>query len=360
MSDVLPPSPSTPPEKEKKTLSEIFNRFAADARERFPHLKGQLLVADMNERKSYGHNEIDTAKTGLNPLTAREYLHDHQFTKMMEKDSRMSSLATHDPKQNVSVIFINDAVAGAERDNVSKETEQHLLFVLDHELAHCAIKDGFTRASANTRDALSSLLAESIADAYALIRHYQRYGVEGETRNKYVSPSARADNFVLGGDSGHFTSFVLDAIAKRKHEIDFNKLDPQQTADLARRFALEYMPPRQVVEDLSFTFAAIRSEFRKSKEGGVKALIEKTLDPQGDYYTFKMGSLWLKSLLEDRTFTDGTAIKLPKEYLDNAAKKVKQRELKFAKEDILFNMPIVPPKQRPPANGFSAPKSKAA
>jgi hypothetical protein len=341
-SEALPPSPSTP----KKSLSEIFNKFAADAVERFPQLKGQLLVADMNERKVYGHNEIDTKKTGLTPETAREYLRDHEITREMAKDKNMSSLAMRDPKQKVNVIFINDGVSKTEVDNVSKETEEHLLFVLRHELAHCGIKDGFAMAS-SPRD-YAILLAESVADAYALLCHYQSFGVDNDSRDKYVSPGARADNFILGGDSTHFTSFVLDAIVKRKHLIDFDKLTPQQTQDLARRFALEYMPPKRVVEDLAWTFSALRSEFRKNPNNGVKALIEKALDPANDYYTFKMASMWVKPFLEDRTFMDGKPVTLPKEYLDNAAAKLKERDAKFEKEDILFNMPIKPQKAQPP------------
>lgn len=345
MSEASPPSPSSP-KKETKSLTEIFNRFAADAVVRFPHLKGQLLVADMNERKSYGHNEIDTKKTGLTPETAREYLRDHKITEAMSKDKNMSSLAMRDDRQKLSIIFINDAVAGAEAANVSKATEEHLLFVLDHELAHCGVKDGFGRA-ASPRD-YAILLGESVADAYAMIRHYQRFGVDNASRDKYVSPGGRADNFVLFGDSTHFTSFVLDAIVKRKHLIDFDKLTPEQTADLARRFALEYMPPKRVVEDLAWTFTALRAEFKKDPSIGVKALIEKALDPASDYYTFKMASLWVRPFLEDRTLMDGKPVNLPKAYLDDAAAKMKERDAKFEKEDILFNMPIKPPKAQPP------------
>jgi len=345
MSEALKsPSPSTPP---KKSLTEIFNKFAADAVERFPHLKGQIMVVNMNQMKAYGNKDIDTKKTGLTPETALEYVSNHPITQELKDDKGASSCATFDPKQKVNLIFINDGVPKEQFDNVSKETEQHLLFVLDHELAHCGIKDGFSRAS-SSRD-YKILLSESVADAYAMIRHYQRYGAESDPRNKYIGSGARANHFVLGGDNVHFTSFVLDAIVKRKGDIDFDKLTPEQTADLARRFAMKYMPPERALEDLGWTFSAIRSEFRKDPNGGMKALIEKALDPASDYYTFKMASLWLKPMLEDRTFMDGKPIGLPKEYLDDAAAKMKVRDAKFEKEDILFNMPIKTKKAAPPS-----------
>ena len=347
---------SPPPKKDKKSLTEIFNHFAADAVDRFPQIKGQLLILDMNEHRAHGNKDIDTKKTGLTKETALDYLSNHPFTEQMEKDKSMSSLAMRDPQRNVNVIFINDSVDKSERGDVTDKTEQHLLFVLDHELAHCAIKDGFSRIAA-ANDPYSTLLAESVADAYALIRHYQRFGINSAASNKYVSPAGRADGFILGGDLGHFTSFMLDEISKRKYQIDFDKLDPQQTAELARRFALEYIPPRKVLEDISWAFQPVRNEFRKNPSNGVKILIEKTLDPKSDYSTFKFGSMWLKGFLDGRVLPDGKPINLPKEYLDDAAKKLKERELKFAKEDILFNMPIVP--QQPPAYGYSAPKFAA-
>jgi len=332
---------------EKKSLTEIFNKFAADAVMHFPHLKGQLLVIDMNEMRVHGNATIDTAKTGLTEESALDYVGNHPITKEMQKDRSMSSLATRDPKKNVNMVYINDSVPAAERNNVSKETEQHLLFVLDHELAHCALKDGFAMAS-SPRD-YKILLAESVADAYALIRHYQRYGTDGASSNKYVSPSARADNFILWGDSTHFTSFVLDAIAQRKDQIDFDKLTSEQTADLARRFALEYMPPQRMVEDIGRDFANIRAAFRKNPSEGVKMLIDKTLDPQADYYTFKFGSLWAKAFLDGK-FPDGGDVKLPKAYLDDAAKKLAVREAEFDKQGVLFNIPQKKP--QPPQTAF--------
>ncbi|MBU6475204.1 MAG: hypothetical protein KGL10_06610 [Alphaproteobacteria bacterium] len=340
----LPSSPSP----EKKSLSDIFNKFAEDAVERFPHLKGQLLVVNMDEKKVYA-KDIDTQKTGLTKQTALDYISKHPLTKAMEQDKGMSSAATRDEKRNLKLVFMNESVSPAERDNVSKETEQHLLYVMDHELAHTAIKDGFSKDVKSAYD-YNILLGESVADAYAQIRHYQRFGVDDYANNKYVSPAGRAENFILGGDSVHFTSFVLDAINKLKHEIDFDSLTPQQTADLARRFALEYMPPKRVVQDLSWSFAPVRNAFRRNPADGIKALADKTLDPNADYYTFKFGSMWLRGLLEMDAFPDGRPINLPKPYLDDLSSKLKDREEKFEKKGLLFDMPTVQ-KPKPPAAG---------
>ncbi len=302
----------------------------------------------MDEKKIYA-KDIDKQKTGLDKQTAVDYISNHPLTKAMEQDKGMSSAATRDDKHNLKLVFMNESVAPAERDNLSKETEQHLLYVMDHELAHTAIKDGFSKDVKSAYD-YNILLGESVADAYAQIRHYQRFGVDDYAHNKYVSPAGRAENFVLGGDSVHFTSFVLDAINKQKDKIDFAALTPQQTADLARRFALEYMPPKRVVQDLAYDFAPVRNAFRRSMDDGFKALVDKTLDPKADYYTFKFGSLWLSGMLETGKHPDGRPINLPKQYLDDVKVKLTAREAKFEKDGLLFDMPTVG-KPKPPSAG---------
>lgn len=345
MTNVTPPSDSNP---KKQTLREVFNKFAADAADRFPQLNGKLLVLDMNEHKIHGLNHLDEKKTKLTKESAVDYLSNHPITREMEVNKHASPCTIYDERKGVHVIFMNDPVKESERDNVKPATEQNLLFILDHELGHCAIRNGFGR----DQSPYSALLAETVADAYALIRHYQRFGTDSPYANKYVDPSARAENFILGGDAEHFTSFTLAEIIKRKDEIDFNSLSPQETADLARRFALEFMPPAPAVEDMFREMNDVRKAFAVNFNGGVKALVEKALDPKTDYFTFKLGYMWLHKYLDKGALPDGSPLKLPKEYVDDAKKRLKEREMKFAQESILFNVPKKPAAPRnnlPPA-----------
>lgn len=335
--NVTPPSDSNHP---KRTLREIFNSFAAESAERFPALSGKLLILDMNEHKIHGLNHLDPKKTKLSREQALDYLTSHPITQEMDFNKSASSCTIYDDKKNINVIFINDDINPKERESVSREREEHLLFVLDHELGHCAIKNGFGRDNSP----YSALLAETVADAYALIRHYQRFGTDSGHANKYVDPGARAENFILGGDAEHFTSFVLAEIIKHKNEIDFNSLTVDETSDLARRFALEYMPPAPAVDDMFRSFNDVRKAFSQNFNSGVKALIEKALDPNTDYFTFKLADMWLHKYLDSRTLPDGAPIRLPKDYLDNAALQIKAREEVFAKQNILFGTKLKPPK----------------
>lgn len=336
-----------PPENPRpgKSLREIFNQFAADADHMFPHLKGQIVLLDMNEHRAYGYKNVDEKKTGLTPEGVLNYLQEHNITQAMEKDPNESSCALYDPQVRLNTVFINDRFSKEDVAALPLDKEKHLLMVLDHELAHCAIKNG--RSTDNS--SYGVLLGETVADAYALIRHYQRFGVESDYGDKYVDPASRAYNFIIGEDTLHFTSFVLAEIIRRKHEIDFDKLTPQQTVELARRFAFDNLPAQPVVTELYREFRDVRDTWRRNWNNGVKALVEKTLDPKSDYFTFRLGSLWLSRLLQERKFPDGTPIKLSAEYLDDAARRLKERELQLAKEDILFNTPIKPKQEKPSA-----------
>lgn len=321
-----------------KSLEKIFNDFFAESIERFPQMEGRLLILDMNQFVAYGTNDIDLEKTRLNPETARKFLGNHPTARKQKANKDESSYAIDETgwRAKVKIIFSNERIPENEFKNVTIESEKNLLFVLDHELGHLALKDGIGKE--NTLHA--KILRECLADAYAVIRHYQRFGMDSDCSDLRLSPHRRTRDLAVCAGKEHFTTYVTDEIIRRRHLIDFDRLDPQQTADLARRFVLEYAPPAPLVEDIYAIYGPVATA---AKSDWLKVLVETVLDPEIDYHAFKFGHRWLMRFLEERTYTNGTTIDLPKSYLDldEAMKKVKEREFKFAQEEILFNMPIV-------------------
>ncbi len=322
-----------------KPLKEILEQFTAEAIERFPHLKGQLLVVDMNEYEAFSCWDIDEKKTGLTPVDAMTYIFAHPNVVAMKDDKNARSCAFFDNQKNLNIILYNDHVDESQFSNISEQTEKNILYILDHELAHLAINNGLS-ADGSLH---AKVVAESVADAYALIRQYQRYGVNHSSYSDYVDTFGRS-HALIWGDEAHFTNFVMEEITKRKNLIDFKNLDPQQTSELAWRFAAEYAPSSVIIESLNKTFEPVKKAFAESQEAGVKTLINIAVDPDSDYYAFKFASRWLKRyLVGDRLLFP--TLQLPQEYLDAASKKLKERKFKLAQEDILFNIPIVSPKR---------------
>ncbi len=323
------------PQEQKKSLGDFYNGFVTETVEHFPHLKGQLLVVDMNELKAYGYKDVDEKITGLTPETALTFLDKLPDVIAMKTNKDKSSCALF--RNGMHIILINHRIDQAEFSGIAPETEKLLTYILDHELGHLVVPDG-----RSVDDSMHAhVVADSIADAYAHIRHYQRFGVDSRYRDGIIDPAARTRNMVMdvGTGKNHFTAFVLDEIIKRKHTINFKALDPKQTADLAWRFAMKYLPPTPVIKALYKAFDPVKEAFNSSPEAGLKALIDKTLNPANGYYTFKCGSDWLGRYLDERKFLNGQPINLPREYLDEVAKKLKEREFKLAEEDILFNFP---------------------
>jgi hypothetical protein len=119
------------------------------------------------------------------------------------------------------------------RPNLSWRNTQamQLLFDLDHEIGHHILKNGFQYPG------VSGQTAESAADAYAMLRHIQRFGKNTDYAGAYSKE--KAFHVVLESDAEHYTSdAVLRAIqlADEMGEGIF-KLSLRETAARAEKIA---------------------------------------------------------------------------------------------------------------------------
>lgn len=328
--------------EKQKTLSDIFNAFARDAAIRFPHLAGKMAVMDMNEEKLYGH-DIDLSAIRLKTWEDLSlHFKNEDGAKELRKNPHKSSTALLNDSTGLRVIFINERIAKKSWGNVSLADEKLLLSILDHELSHIAIRNaGYDQA----KDSLhKQMLGESIADAYALIRHYQRFGTYDAYSDLVSTPVYRTLR-MLDDDAAHFTAFVIEEISKRRHDIDFNSLTAQQTADLAWRFAVKYTPPEPVIAVIKHAF----EPYRKAEgrwEDIVRVLAELTLSPETGYYAFRTGSILLHTFLKAEKTVGGKTTRLEGPYWDDVREKLKTRQAEMDALDVMFNLPLAP---KPPA-----------
>ena len=326
-------------EAQKKTLADVIEGFMADVLERFPHLKGRLLIADVNQRRSYGAEYLDHEAVSLTIDEIPGYLG-------KKHDPAIGSCASYDSARSLGVIFIDEHIDEAEFNDISGETEKHILYVLNHELGHLILENG--RYTKNSSLHIK-VIAESAADAYAyaLMCHYQHYGVNSACADKTASSINRLTSSIVD-DMTHFTTFVLNELIKRRDLIDFEALTPRQTADLAGLFATKYAPSAPVIEKLYKVFEPVREASKTNWEEAIKKMVDITLDPTADYYTFSVGGQWLRHYLDGHfKWPNGRDPKFSEEYLSNVSTELKEREFKFAAEDILFNVPTVSEKPTP-------------
>jgi len=314
--------------KQTKSLSDVFNQFAQDSIDRFPALKGKLLIYDKNENKTYGRDSLTQVKGKAADLDA--------FINKRKGDD--GSYSEKSPSLNLDFIIYTEPVKVAERKNVSAATEKDFYYIMDHELAHLAIKDpALEGENAQYHDNIM----EALADAYALIRHYQRYGMNDDHKNTIIDSWARAAALMTNDDTIHFSSFMIDEIIKRKDTIDYAHLTPHQTAELAVRFATEFTPPASSLNRVLKKLKPVRQMFELNPKSDqwLKTLADVTLSTKNDAATFKLCAKILQGYLDGRTDMDGLSVKATGAEWDAIRSKLAAAEARYAKEDILFNIP---------------------
>lgn len=243
----------TAAKKSAGTATPVFNETAAqafdlDAEVRqvwqmFPGTRDKVYFIDLlNDRLVYPDNP--GTEQELNEKLRDNY---QLWNPMREfKDARASCCLRLDGKRYILLYADSNPSFLWERFMPLPQINS---FTIDHEVAHAAIRDATSNVDPN--------LAECIADAYATMRHFQRYGAHSTTIDGLAD--WRAARFVFapsGNETGrrHFTSPVVEQVIARRHDIDWTKLDPQETADLARRLALMYAPHRVLLERMDGYF----------------------------------------------------------------------------------------------------------
>lgn len=99
-------------------------------------------------------------------------------------------------------------------------------FIFDHELAH-----------ALSKEKKPGIKAESLADAYAILRHFQRFGIESTAAKELSSYRLRTADFEYPDGLDHYTRPIVDYIEKNKKKLDIMRMTPRQTFELALHLA---------------------------------------------------------------------------------------------------------------------------
>lgn len=114
-------------------------------------------------------------------------------------------------------------------------TEMWQRYVLDHELGHAVTMLTLDKQSMKTSSFGNK--AECEADAYSMIRHYQRYGA-GSSFPEYVR-DLRNMNAVHKMDVTHWTARAVQKVIDLNKEDKLKDLIPQEARDLAVKIAQE-------------------------------------------------------------------------------------------------------------------------
>ncbi|MDE1153178.1 MAG: hypothetical protein PW788_11640 [Micavibrio sp.] len=110
----------------------------------------------------------------------------------------------------------------------------------DHETGHMLAPDTHDTAG------------ENAADAYAMLRHLQRFG-DASADAEYCGWK-RALVFALTGTTSHVTTFTVDRIVVDAKTASVTSLTPKQTAAIARDYAKLHTPDAARLKELRIAF----------------------------------------------------------------------------------------------------------
>lgn len=230
-----------------KSLCDVFNEFAAESMRDFPPIDGKLVV--YNGATSTWHGRID------NP---------ERYPELVPDKGKIVSHARWGVSGTLAPTPSDAALIGIPERNT--KDIRRLYMTLDHELAHCVIKE----AGVETDDLVKKNLRECIADAYAMIRHYQRFGSRSNYVDPVTHPISRAYEciFIGGGSGDHYTSPVLEEVMRmRAQGFDFKSLSPSETAELALVLAKKHQPSSKLLyalQEMNIGFPGVSNVIKKA------------------------------------------------------------------------------------------------
>ena len=154
----------------QQSLEQTFNETAAAAYKAFPQQLARLVVLLVpdTDKPVYVSPEVagqltqSTAAIGDAVARATRYMRDRSWAAYAERDHRLAGT-------RVNLIALDhEKTAGFFSARYTKEMK--LIFTLDHEIGHHIMRNGFPVGGVSPQE------AESAADAFAMLRHIQRFG----------------------------------------------------------------------------------------------------------------------------------------------------------------------------------------
>lgn len=274
------------------STQQAFNASAENYYRTFPERLKTLLVISTAE-PIYVSPHI-TAHLTRNAAAVRKLI--EKNTRYMHENKAMG-LAGGEVIDSVTLDYITVDMQQSRRTCVSKKHPQsmNLTYVFDHEMGHL-LTDGPgipARGSHHVR--------ECAADAFAALRHLQRFGSTTDIFQNF--PYDRAGSIAARTSSIHYTSAAVQKVAnlQKGSTINIGSLSLQQTAAIARQIAVEYALDGQTLEKIFEAYAIARAihnsapQEDNSKDWAriIRAVVKTMQENKDDHDIYRAGRLYL-------------------------------------------------------------------
>ncbi len=251
----------------QKELGAIFEQTAREAYDAFPRQLRTLFLF-MTDAKTPVYlapataAKLSSATQEVSRVIAREtaYIKRRNCVGMAYHPMRVAG-------HMVKMIGVHSDVSGVFNKRYTKDMRS--VYVLDHEIGHQVVPRGM----------VSGYLAECRADAFATLRHLQRYGFDTD----YFVLMTRAHSVVLGTSPVHYTTDIMEAVRAYARDNDISGLPLAATARLADRLVRSLPVGSADIHRLAKKFRpAARMAVRHC--GGKKELVDALYDRDHDAY----------------------------------------------------------------------------
>ena len=279
-----------------------LDREATEFYRQFPARKNKVFFVDVRKQSICGLDEkgLDAAAVKLSA--------DDTFAYFLDDIRRGggSSVQRLDTLGCLCVYIDKKAYKGMHSPFEARHVEINHAYAFDHEVGHVVVRNGMNVSNEN--------LSECAADAYAALRHIQRFGTSVFWLESVARWRAMDMVFNRGDLGDHFTSPVISGIISDSARFDFAGLSPQETAERAWRYAKNFALPRDRLMDVDEAFAGFSmrglSNVVKGNYAAVERLgayVQKIKDP----LSRKWGVFALEGLLNNGVVWNGKALALP-------------------------------------------------
>lgn len=277
-------------DKAPHSLRFDFNEAVNETLRDFPALGDKVVFVDvLDDNKKYG-----------TPSAIKESAMRHPARRMAENlqivHAQQASLSFNKNTYGIGAVLFH---SGNHHQIFSKDDRNVSSFAsFDHELGHLLTREGFNFNPQHPQ-------GEASADAYAALRHLQRFGTDGKTLEH--ASFKRALHFIMTGDIFYLTSPVIDAINNDKKSIDFSGLTPLETVKKAEEYAANRSFKEPELSQLLAIFAPVRQSFLLHEEGStapLRNLADTILGTHSNAQAFHLGKKVLTRLMDDGILTN--------------------------------------------------------
>lgn len=339
--------------RDHQSLEDLLRDFVREAEEAYPFLRGKLVLYDVPRNTYYVSPYFNAKRRGFkDKAEVGEYIANHETAQIARGDDARA-LADRDHDRNIFMIFFNHDIKPAEALRLPAWEMRAVCNTLDHELGHLVIPDALYGDVPGVETSDHGMLAaENMAEAYAHLRHYQRFGTAAPAPDASALELARGFVMQERGLASHYYYPTIREIEAMRHKIDFAALSPVDLARLARRFAVSYTPSDAVVAEMDRAFAPCRGAYRRHGTAAAMRvlvdIVEKTPSPHVARLGIDVGLYCLQTAsfgLQGAEWNDARA-------------RLKKVEILLARDSLLFGLaddktPLkAPPRRRrktPPA-----------